>query len=310
MRVKTSAILLTVLILFPFQSLMAAPKAELRKITDSVYSYEGIPFGTPKHAFSANAGIVIGSKAVLVVDTLTSAEEGEAFLADIRKITDKPIRYVVNTHSHMDHILGNSVFADTNVSIIGHAKCRDAQVKIDDTVLKNSAMFGLPEDFWKNTRMVPPTMAFEREMLLDLGNLEVKLIHSGMASHSPGSIVVWIPEQSVLFAGDILFTDFHPYLAEGDLAGWAKTIDLIRDMNVKYIIPGHGPLSTNKDLEAMKIYLTVFDQKARELSSKEKDIQKLKAAMLNVIPKRSGGDFIVDINLENRYLKSVHNGQD
>jgi len=83
----------------------------LTKIAEDVYSYVGVQNGSPANSYAANAGIVIGKDAVLVVDTLISAREAERFLADIRKITDKPIRYVVNTCTHLDHAFGNCVFA-------------------------------------------------------------------------------------------------------------------------------------------------------------------------------------------------------
>lgn len=308
MKLKNVVLIIATLLIFPIQSAMAQTKAELKKIADSVYSYVGVPAGTTGNAFSANAGIIIGQDAVLVVDTLTSAGEAEIFFEDIQKITNKPVRYVVNTHYHLDHSLGNSFFADKGALIISHAKCRDAIIVGGEKILEDPAMFGLPPDFWAKTRIAAPDMAFEREMSVDLGDLTVKLIHSGLKSHSAGSIIVHVPDQDVIFTGDILFTDFHPYLGEGDLPGWEKNLNLIRAMNVKHIIPGHGPLSSNKDIEDMKTYLTIFDKKAKELSVKEKDIEKLASEMLKVLPKRSNGDFIVQMNLKARYL--IKNGKD
>ena len=308
MKLKTIVLIIIARVIFLVQPTMAQTKVELKKITDSVYSYVGVPAGTPGNAFSANAGIIIGKDAVLVVDTLTSAKEAETFMADIQKITHKPIRYVVNTHYHLDHAFGNNFFTDMGIHIISHSKCRDAIIPGGDKILENPAMFGLPPDFWKETRIVAANMAFEREMIIDLGELTVKLIHSGIKSHSPGSIIVHVLEQNVLFTGDILFTDFHPYLGEGDLPGWEKNLDLIRAMNVKHIIPGHGPLSANKDLEDMKVYLKVFDKEATELSAVENDVEKLTSAMLKILPKRSNGDFIVPMNLKTRYL--IKNGKE
>ena len=304
MKMKTIAIIFNLLAVLFVQSVMAqTPPPALKKITESVYSYTGVPAGTPGNVFFVNTGIVIGDDAVLVVDTLTSAKEAEGFAADIRKITDKPIRYVVNTHCHLDHVFGNNVFADMGARIISHVKCRDAVIAYGDKILENPAEFGLPVDFWDGTRTVAPDTAFEKEMIIDLGGITVKLIYTGFASHSPGSIIVHIPSEDVLFAGDILFTDFHPYMGDGDLDGWQKNLDFIHEMNVSHIIPGHGPLSSNKDIEDMKAYLPIFDKKAKELSAGEKDLEKLTAAMLEVLPKRAGGDFIVTMNLKTRYLK-------
>jgi len=277
--------------------------AALKKISDSVYSYTDIPDGTPGHAFSANAGIVIGKDAVLVVDTLTSAREAEQFLADIRNITDKPVRYVVNTHYHLDHAFGNCVFTDIGAMVIGHARCRESLIRTGERTLENPAMYGLPKDFWAGTKIKAPCVSFEQEMTVDLGGTTVKLIHSDMASHTAGSIVVVVPEQRVLFAGDILFTDFHPYLGEGDLKGWARTLDMMYTMDVNHIIPGHGPLSTKRDLEEMKTYLSVFNKQATELCAGANDAGKLAAKMLKTLPERSGGRFLVEVNLRSRYIK-------
>ena len=310
MKMKTTVLVISALAVLLVQPVMAqTPKAGLRKITELVYAYTGVPTGTPGNTFSANAGIVIGNDAVLVVDTLTSAKEAEGFAADIRKITDKPIRYVVNTHYHLDHALGNSFFADMGARIIGHVKCRDAVIAGGDKILEDPAAFGLPADFWEGTRTIAPDTAFERGMIIDLGGIAVKLIHTGFASHSAGSVIVHIPSQNVLFAGDILFTDFHPYIGDGDLSGWEKSLDFIHEMNVSHIIPGHGPLSSNKDIEDMKAYLPFFDKKAKELCAVEKDVGKLTAAMLEVLPKRAGGDFIVTMNLKTRYLPDNGSGQ-
>ncbi|MCG8552348.1 MAG: MBL fold metallo-hydrolase, partial [Desulfobacterales bacterium] len=160
------------------------------------------------------------------------------------------------------------------------------------------------EDFWVGTTVQAPYIAFENEMVIDLGDVTVKLIHGDVASHTAGSIVVVVQEQKVLFAGDILFTDFHPYLGEGDLPGWAQTLDMIHAMDVDHIIPGHGPLSEKKDLEEMKSYLSLFDKQASKLSAGGNDVEKIAQALLKTLPKRSGGRFIVGYNLKTRYLKT------
>jgi glyoxylase-like metal-dependent hydrolase (beta-lactamase superfamily II) len=107
-------------------------------------------------------------------------------------------------------------------------------------------------------------------MTVDLGGVEVRLIRTA-PSHTAGSVVAYVPSQKLLFAGDILFTDFHPFLADGDMAGWTGTIDSLLGMDVERIVPGHGPLSTKKDLREMREYLLLFDGKARELAAASKD---------------------------------------
>jgi len=135
--------------------LVAAPSfAELTKIADNVYSYVGLANDSPANSFAANAGIVIGRDGILVVDTLISAKEAQRFLADIRKVSDKPIRYVVNTHTHLDHAFGNCVFAKlgganviSTMQGIVHSWKKDGE-----GYLKNSGSYGFSPRIWRGRR--------------------------------------------------------------------------------------------------------------------------------------------------------------
>lgn len=311
MKIKLSKVLLCLLISIMVSSGLAyatetnLPPAQLTKLTDNVYAYVGIQAGTPGDAFLANVGVIIGNDGVLVVDTLTSAKEAELLLANIRKVTDKPIRYVVNTHYHLDHAMGNCVFVAQGAQIISHKKCRESLLQTGAETMTHPENFGLTEDFFMGTTIAAPTITFDKEMQIDLGGMLITLTHSGYPSHSPGSIFVTVPEQSVVFTGDIVFTDFHPFLGEGDLDGWNKTLDQIEALQAKYIIPGHGPLSTVKDLTAMREYLVIFDKNAKKLSAEIEDPQKLAEEMKKVLPQRTNGDFIISFNLQTRYLKPV-----
>lgn len=232
----------------------------LKKISNGVYAYSNIKSGSPDNRFGANAGIVVGDNGLLVVDTLTSAKEAAKLLEDVRKITPRPIRYVVNTHYHLDHAFGNCVFADIGAIIISHATCRRQVQQIQGQALETAKSFGMDDAALAGTRIVVPDMAFEKSLELDLGNCVVRLVYGGQPSHTGGSIMVLIPEQKVVFAGDILFTDFHPFMAEGDLNGWAKTLDCLLALGAEKIIPGHGPLSGAKDVQEMN-----FDHNAKRL---------------------------------------------
>ena len=275
--------------------------AGLTKIADNVYSYVGEKDASPAHSFAANAGIVIGTDAVLVVDTLISAKEGERFLADIRKVTGKPIKYVVNTHAHLDHAFGNCVFAKLGTTVISHTADRAMLEKAGAGTLQNIGNYGLKADDMLGTTIVYPTLTFSDLMQIDLGGTTVELIRVA-PSHTQGSIVVHVPAQKLLFAGDILFTDFHPYMADGDITGWAKSIDALLVMDIEKIIPGHGPLSTKKDLKEMKEYLLLFDAKARELATGSQDADVIAAELKKDLPKRALADWMIAFNVKSRYL--------
>jgi glyoxylase-like metal-dependent hydrolase (beta-lactamase superfamily II) len=275
--------------------------AELTKIADNVYSYVGQKDGSPTHSFAANAGIIIGTDGVLVVDTLISAKEGERFLADIRKVTSKPVKYVVNTHTHLDHAFGNCVFAKIGATVISHTADREMLQQAGEGTLKNIGNFGLKAEDMAGTTIVYPTLAFSDRMQIYLGDETVELIRTA-PSHTAGSIVVSVPSKKLLFAGDILFTDFHPFMADGDISGWITTINALLTMDVEKIIPGHGPLSTKKDLRDMKEYLLQFDMKARELSATSKDADFIAAELKKSLPQRSMADWMIVYNVKSRYL--------
>jgi glyoxylase-like metal-dependent hydrolase (beta-lactamase superfamily II) len=275
--------------------------AELTKLTGNVYSYVGVSDASPSHSFAANAGIIIGRDGVLVVDTLISAKEGERFLADIRKVTSAPIKYVVNTHTHLDHALGNCVFAKLGATIISHAADRAYLAKNGAGILTNAGNYGLKPEEMAGTEISLPSLSFSDQLAIDLGGTEVQLIRTA-PSHTAGSLVVYLPREKILFSGDILFTDFHPFLADGDFAGWSKTIDNLLTMDVEKIVPGHGPLSTKKDLADMKEYLALFDKKARELAARSQDADAIAAELKKVLPARSMADWMIAFNVKSRYL--------
>lgn len=274
--------------------------AELTKIADNVYSYVGQKDASPAHSFGANAGIVIGRDGVLVVDTLISAKEGARFLADIRKVTSKPIKYVVNTHTHLDHAFGNCVFAKLGATIISHSADRNSLKNTGKGILQNIGNYGLKPEDMTGTELVLPSVSFSGRMEIDLGDETVELTRIA-PSHTEGSIVVMVPSKKVLFAGDILFTDFHPFMADGRIDGWIKSLDTLQALDIEKIIPGHGPLSGKKDLQEMKEYLQLFDREARELAAAGKDADTITAELKELLPKRSMADWMIGYNVKARY---------
>ena len=274
----------------------------LVQISDHVYSYIDVKDGSPAYSYGANAGIVIGKDVILVVDTLVSAKEGKRLLKDIRAISDKPIKYVVNTHYHLDHTFGNAEFYSLGADIISHVNCADAMKKNAADTLANADAYGLTPEDMEGTKLVYPNLTFTDKMGFDLGGLKVELIYHA-PSHSKGSIIVYIPDERVIFAGDILFTDYHPYMADGDISGWQEMLDSIMAINAEKIIPGHGPLSTNNDLEDMKAYIVAFDKKATELAAGSNEVEYIVAELKKSMPARTSGEGLIQANVQGKYLK-------
>jgi glyoxylase-like metal-dependent hydrolase (beta-lactamase superfamily II) len=256
---------------------------------------------SPGNSFAANAGIIIGSDGILVVDTLISAREARRFMADIRKVSPKPIRYVVDTHYHLDHAFGNGEFAKAGGLIIAHAADRNDLEQKGEPTLKQAKEFGLTDEDMRGTVIALPALTFTDRMSVYLGTEKVELIHIG-PSHTKGSVLVYLPKSKILFTGDILFSDFHPYLGEGDLAGWIRNLDCILSLDVTTIIPGHGPISGKRDIEQMKEYLAAFDRKARELAATSEDAEAIAGELKKTLPARSQGEFLIPSNVREKYL--------
>ena len=274
----------------------------LTKIADNVYSYVDVKNGSPANSFAANAGIIVGRDGIVVIDTFISAKEAQRFIKDIRKVSDKPIRYVIDTHYHLDHAFGNAEFAKLGAVVISHVNDGKNLEKNGEPTLKNAKNFGLTDEDMAGTVIALPSLTFTDRMTIELGGERIELIYVA-PSHTSGSILVHVPDKKVLFAGDILFTDFHPFMAEGDIAGWLRNLDYMATLDVERIVPGHGPLSGKKDIAEMKNYLVTFDTKARELAAKSGDATAIAAELKKSLPARAQGEWMIPYNLKTKYLK-------
>lgn len=274
----------------------------LTKIADGVYAYVDEKNPTPARSFGANAGIIIGRDGIVVVDTLISSKEAQRFIGDIKAVSDRPIKYVVNTHYHLDHALGNADFIKLGATVISHVNCKKNIRANETTLLQRAKTYGLTDEMMEGTKVAAPSLTFDNRMEIDLGDRTVELIYAG-ASHTDGSIVVYIPGTKTLFVGDILFTGFHPNMRDGDIPSWINVLGYISTMDVSAVIPGHGPLSTKKDINEMKDYLMTFDRIGRELAAQGKDAKDIAAEILKAVPKRQYFEMFVAGNVSEKYLK-------
>lgn len=301
-RLATFWVLVFVFLSFLTFSQIAFAAEKLTKIADGVYSYVDTRNSSPQNSYGANAGIIIGRNGIVVVDTLISSKEAKRFIKDIKAISKKPIKYVVNTHYHLDHTFGNSEFAKRGAAIISHINDSKNLKAHGETALKNAKNYGLTEKDVRGTKIAYPSLAFSDSMEIDMGDQKVELIYTG-TSHTDGSIIVYIPDKKILFAGDILFTDYHPFMGEGNIDGWLKTLDHIITMDIEKIIPGHGPVSDKKDVKDMKNYIIAFDKKANELAAKSDNAEYIASEIKKYLPSRPEGAGLILWNIQMKYLK-------
>lgn len=280
----------------------AAAQAGLTKIADGVYAYADVKNMSAANSFGANAGVIIGKGGIVVVDTLVSAKEADRLIRDIRALSALPVRYAVNTHWHLDHAFGNCRFAAMGAAIVAHASEQDKLALYGPATLKNPQTYGMTVQDFAGTTIAAPNLTFTDRMAIDLDGQRIELIHVA-PSHSDGSLLVYLPDKKILFAGDVLFTGYHAFAGDGDIDGWLKTLDYILDMDVALIIPGHGPVSSKNDVIAMKEYLTILDAKAKELCAASDDVAHITAELLKALPPRAEGAHLVQGNIVYKYLQ-------
>lgn len=243
----------------------------LTQVGPHAYYAQGVSaLGSPLNRnFISNAGVVIGPQGVIVIDALGSPTLGTQLITEIRKLTDKPIQYVIVTHYHADHIYGLQSFADIGATVIAQQSAQD-YLGSDTAKLRLQAS---REELapWINdqTRLVSATRWITEDERLSLAGLEVDVIKMGPA-HTPDDLAIYFPSESVLFAGDLVFRGRIPYVGNADSLGWIKSLDKLLKRDAKTIVPGHGPASTTpiEDVKFTRDYL-VFVRQAMERAARE-----------------------------------------
>jgi glyoxylase-like metal-dependent hydrolase (beta-lactamase superfamily II) len=217
---------------FASQADLEEKTVSFTKLSEHAYAYtaEGDP----------NSGIVIGDDAVMVIDTQATPAMAQDVIRRIREVTDKPIKYVVLSHYHAVRVLGAAAYRPEH--IIASQDTRDLIVERGEQD-KASEIGRFPRLF-RNVESVPPgmtwpTMTFTGRMSLWLGKLEVQLIQLGRG-HTKGDTVVWLPQDKVLFSGDLVEFDATPYAGDAYFQDWPKTLDNIAALQPQALVPGRG----------------------------------------------------------------------
>ena len=208
----------------------------------------------PEHKAGSNAGFVIGDDGVLVVDSFFNLAAARALVAEIHRLTPKPIRYVVNTHYHIDHTGGDQALRDAGAIIIAHRNVR-GWVRTENVHLLGAQ---ITPAFQAQIAALPlPDVTTDKDLVVWLGAR--KVVIRTVLGHTGGDLTVFVPDAKVLFTGDMLWRRIPPNLIDGSVKEWSASdagFEAMPDAAHVTFVPGHGDVANLADVEDFRAYLT------------------------------------------------------
>jgi cyclase len=208
-------------------------RPELQEVSAGVYAYVQ-PDGT---WWINNTGFLTGPQGVISIDACSTERRTRAYQAAVAAVTPAPVRTVLNTHHHGDHTFGNCLFP--GAAIVAHERARQEAIA-----------FGPPRDLafwdgpdWGDLSLDPPFVTFTDQIAVHAGDLRADVRYVGTAAHTTNDSIVWIPDRSVLFCGDLIFNGGTPFLLMGSVTGAVDVLEqVLRPLGAQTIVPGHGPV--------------------------------------------------------------------
>jgi len=237
----------------------------VKKITEGVYEFSKEQY---------NSIFIVTAEGVIVVDPQLTTATAKEIAQEIKKVTDKPVKYVINTHHHLDHILANQVFADT-AEIIAHAKVRENLIKKGDKMLEEfrASMKKKLED----AKITLPTITFEKKCSLYLGDKIVQIMFLGR-SETEDNCVVYLPKEKILFTSDIVSPGFIGWrdMHDAFTKDWIETLANIEKINFTTLVPGHGEVSDKSAVSFFKQYLIDLRAEVKKFIDKGSTLEEAK----------------------------------
>jgi cyclase len=227
------------------------PEPTLEEVSGGVFAYVQLDGSWGLN----NTGFLVGEHGVTAIDTCFTERRTRAFLDALGGITDRPVRTLVNTHHHGDHTHGNWLLPQA--TIIGHRRCRE-EVLASGTIAH--AFFEGVD--WGRIDITPPFVTFEHDLDVYVDDLHVELHHVGPA-HTTNDVICWIPERSVLYAGDLVFNGGTPFVVMGSVEGALTALDRLRSLGAATVVPGHGSVCGPDAITTQVDYLQFVQRIAR-----------------------------------------------
>ncbi|MGB6875799.1 MAG: MBL fold metallo-hydrolase [Candidatus Acidiferrales bacterium] len=235
----------------------------------------------------ANAGFVIDSDSVLVVDTFENPAAAQELLNQIRQKTNLPIRFVVNTHYHLDHVSGNNIFAGVGAIILAQQNVR-AWERTENQKFFGPKITAAQKETVESLGL--PSITYEHGIELYLGTRQI-IVHS-FPGHTGGDSVVYVPDANVVFCGDLFWDHTLPNLIDASTKPWLATLDtLIQDHPAATFVPGHGEVGHVQDVSDFRSYLSDLRADVAQAQAAGKSGDALTDAVLPDLQKYSSWSF-------------------
>lgn len=259
----------------------SVPTLAARQVSSSAWYVEGLSaLGSPSNQnFVSNAGFVITQDGVVVIDALGSPPLAARLLAEIRRHTPKPVTHVIVTHYHADHIYGLQTFKAAGARILAHQAARE--YLNSDTAQRRLEASRAELAPWVDTetRLQAADEWLDGGRDVTLGGVQFQIRAVG-PSHTPEDLVVYLPQDKVLFAGDLVFRNRLPFVGQADSRQWIKALDALLDFGATVVVPGHGPASTQarQDMSLTRAYLAHLRQVMGEAAKNMEPFEQAYAA--------------------------------
>ena len=282
----------------------------LRKIKDNIYGVFGVyeQVSYENRGFISNAYFVVTEEGVVVIDTLSTYKLGKEMLETIRRVTDRPVRFVVVTHYHTDHFYGVGAFKEAGAVVIAHEWANE-YVSRPSSWNFYEARKKILKDHMEGTQMEEPHIVIREGLDIQLGKYRFQ-VRQFCKAHTDGDIVVYLPDQKVIFAGDIVFDGRLPFLGSGNSRTWIKCLDRILDIDPDILLPGHGkPMLTKGRIRDRvrwtRKYITDLRETIRRMILEGRDIdyvrEHINEALLEIDPSYAQVPVFFDVNPVNAY---------
>lgn len=232
-----------------------ATEPELQELAPGVFAYI-----QPEGGWCvSNAGLIVGGGNSVLIDTVATESRALRLSDAVTKVAGPP-GVIVNTHHHGDHVFGNAMFAPPAM-VVANEKTR-AEVIQSGHGLRQL----WPDVDWGDLPLVPPNLTFSESLTMYVADLRVELLNIGPA-HTASDTVVWVPDRSVLFTGDVVMSGFTPFCLMGSIAGSLAAVERLRQFGAQTIVSGHGAVSGPEIFDVNESYLRWILQLAKDASA-------------------------------------------